>query len=195
MGRFKSLFSKVYSDIKNTFQKERDFIQMRLPVHNITEEFEYNLKEKIMESNIKTEIREATENDIESLIDLHNRAWHSTPMPYTPLTKERINEILNDESIVFLIAKVEGQDSGFALIYFTTKDKLVGIIAGLGIIPELQRKGLGTVLGIASWDLFKKKGVKELRCKVYKDNKVSYSFIRGLGFEEYDEDFVTWKIF
>lgn len=194
LGRFKSFFTKMHGDIKNITQKNRDFIQMRLPVSNITEDFENNLREKIKDSFLNAEIREATGEDIDHLIDLHDRAWHSTPMPYTPLTKERLNEMLNDESIIILIAKVKGQDSGFALIYFTTKDNLVGVIAGLGIIPELQRKGLGTVLGMASWDLFKKKGVKELRCKVYKDNKVSYSFIRGLGFEEYDEDFVTWKM-
>ena len=195
MGRFKSFFSKAYGEIKNISQNDLDFIQMRLPVSNITEDFENNLKDKIRDSFINAEIRQATGEDIKHLIELHDRAWHSTPMPYRPLTEERITEILKDENVVFLIAKVDGLDSGFALIYFTSKDNLVGVIAGLGIIPELQRKGLGTILGMASWDLFKKKGVKELRCKVYKDNKASYNFIRGLGFEEYDEDFVTWKIF
>lgn len=195
MSRIKTFFTKMYGDIKNLYQKDIDFIQMRLPVSHITEDFERNLKNKIKHSFINAEIREATGDDIDHLIDLHNRAWHSTPMPYRPLTKEKINEMLDDKSVIFLIAKVEGKDSGFALIYFTSQDNLVGVIAGLGIIPELQRKGLGTILGMASWDLFKKKGVKELRCKVYKDNKVSYNFIRGLGFEEYDEDFISWKIF
>ena len=32
-------------------------------------------------------------------------------------------------------------------------------------------------------------------CKVYKDNKIAYNFIKGLKFEEYDEDFTQWKIF
>ena len=195
LGRFKSFITKMYGDIKNIAQKDIDFIQMRLPVSKITKDFENNLKNKIKDSFINAEIRQATGEDINHLIDLHDRAWHSTPMPYRPLTKEKLNEILNDESVIFLIARVEGKDSGFALIYFTSKDNLVGVIAGLGIVPELQRKGLGTILGMASWDLFKKKGVKELRCKVYKDNKASYRFIRGLGFEEYDENFVTWKIF
>jgi ribosomal protein S18 acetylase RimI-like enzyme len=195
LGRFKSFFTKMYGDIKNSSQKDLDFIQMRLPVSNITEDFENNLKNKIKDSFINAEIREATREDIDHLIDLHDRAWHSTPMPYRPLTKEKLPEILNNKNVIFLIAKVEGKDSGFALIYFTSKDNLVGVIAGLGIIPELQREGLGTILGMASWDLFKKRGVKELRCKVYKDNKASYNFIRGLGFEEYEEDFVTWKLF
>ncbi|MHA1274891.1 MAG: GNAT family N-acetyltransferase, partial [Promethearchaeota archaeon] len=62
-----------------------------------------------------------------------------------------------------------------------------GIIAGLGVLPRFQRKGLGKILGMAAWDLFKKKGVKELRCEVYIENKSSYNFIKSLGFEEYEK--------
>jgi ribosomal protein S18 acetylase RimI-like enzyme len=39
---------------------------------------------------------------------------------------------------------------------------------------------------MAAWNFFKEIGVKELRCEVYKSNKVSYNFIKSLGFEEYD---------
>ena len=116
-------------------------------------------------------------------------------MPYRPLKKDSINNLLNDSSVVFLIAKVNGEDSGFALIYFTGEKQRTGVIAGMGIIPELQRKGLGTILGMAAWDYFKEKGVVELRCKVYKENQISYNFIKGLHFEEYDDDFVHWKLF
>ena len=38
-------------------------------------------------------------------------------------------------------------------------------------------------------------GFTDLRCKVYKDNKIAYNFIKGLRFEEYDEDFTQWKLF
>jgi ribosomal protein S18 acetylase RimI-like enzyme len=85
-----------------------------------------------------------------------------------------------------LIAKVYGADAGFAILDFEGPNQEYGIIAGLGVIPRFQRKGLGTVLGMASWEYFKKKGVKELRCEVYKDNTVSYNFISSLGFENYD---------
>ena len=63
---------------------------------------------------------------------------------------------------------------------------VVIIIAGLGIIPRFQRKGLGTVLGMAAWNYFKEADVKELKCEVYIDNITSYTFISSLGFEEYD---------
>lgn len=195
MGRIKSFIHKLSVDIKSLGNKNINYIQMRLLVSNITPEFEQILKQKVSQGILKTEIREASMEDVESLIKLHDLAWHSAPMPYRPLDKENIVEMLKDENIIFLIAKIEGKDSGFALIYFTGTDRKISVIAGLGILPELQRKGLGTMLGLASWDYFKKKGVKELRCKVYKDNITSYNFIRGLKFEEYDEDFVQWKLF
>ena len=65
------------------------------------------------------------------------------------------------------------------------KDHEFGVIAGLGVLPRFQRKGLGTVIGMAAWNYFKKIGVKELRCEVYKFNTVSYTFITSLGFEEF----------
>ena len=55
------------------------------------------------------------------------------------------------------------------------------------MIPKFQRKGLGSVLGLATWDYFKKKGVKELRCEVYKSNNASTNFIEALRFEEFGQ--------
>jgi ribosomal protein S18 acetylase RimI-like enzyme len=192
MGRIKNFLSRTITSLTGRNPK---FIQMRLFVKNITPEFEEALKQKIEHNIVQAEIREANEKDVDCLIKLHDRAWHSTPMPYRPLKKDSIEKMLKDSKIIFLIAKVRGEESGFALIYFTGEEDLIGVIAGLGIIPELHRKGLGTILGLAVWDYFKKKGVIELRCKVYEDNKTSYNFIKGLKFEEYDEDFVQWKVF
>jgi ribosomal protein S18 acetylase RimI-like enzyme len=168
---------------------------MRLLVRKITPEFEKTLREKIGRSLMHSNVREATMGDIACLIELHNKAWHSAPMPYRPLNKDSIIKMLKNPNIIFLIAKVEGIDRGFALIYFTGEEKEIGVIAGMGIIPEYQRKGLGTVLGVAVWDYFKNKGVFELRCKVYKDNESSYNFIKSLGFEEFSDDLAQWKIF
>jgi len=192
MQRIKKFFSRTFSGL---VERDPNFIQMRLFVKSITPEFEKSLKGKIDHNILQADVREALNKDIDCLIYLHDIAWHSTPMPYRPLKKDSISNLLNDSSIVFLIAKVNGEDSGFALIYFTGEERLIGVIAAMGILPELQRKGLGTILSMAAWDYFKKKGVVELRCKVYKENKISYNFIKGLHFEEYDGDFVQWKLF
>ena len=192
INRIKKNYNRVISRLGGS---DLNFIQMRLLVKDFTPEFEKSLKEKIEYNILQANVREASEEDIDCLIYLHEVAWHSTPMPYRPLKKDSINNLLNDPSIIFLIAKVEGEDSGFALINFTGEKSSIGVIAGMGIIPEFHRKGLGTILGMAAWDYFKKKGVAELRCKVYKDNKIAYDFIKGLRFEEYDDDFIQWKLF
>jgi len=194
MGKLKSFFLKLSKEFLSFGNRDINYIQMRLPVSKITPEYEQNLKEKVSHNILKAEIREATMEDVESLKVLHDLAWHSTPMPYRPLDRERIIENIKDDNIIFLIAKIEGEDCGFTLIYFTGDSKKIGVIAGMGILPQLQKKGLGTMLGLAIWNYFKTRGVVELRCKVYIDNKVSYKFIKGLQFEEYDDEFVQWKM-
>lgn len=194
MGTLKDLFERISNKIREGFQRELNYIQMRLPVHIITRDFEESLQNKIKHKVKQAKIREAVEDDIEDLITIHDQAWHSTPMPYHPLSKDKLFEIIKNPDITVLIAEVNSIDIGFIILYFTGENNIIGVIAGLGILPEYQHKGLGTFLGIASWNYFKGKGVKELRCKVFKDNKISYNFIKELGFEEYNLDFPTWKL-
>ena len=80
-----------------------------------------------------------------------------------------------------------GRDSGFVILDFEGDNKEFAIIAALGVLTRFQRKGLGTVLGMAAWNHIKENhpNVKELRCEVYKDNHISYNFIKWIGFEEF----------
>ena len=135
---------------------------------------------------LNADIRIATLDDIESFMKLHEQAWKSTQMQYKPFSKELLTELINDKHIVFLIAKVKKIDSGFAIMYFTGEDKDIGIITALGVVPEVQGKGLGTMLVIKIWDYFKNNGAKELRCRVEQDNIKAYKFIKSLGFELYN---------
>ncbi len=157
------------------------YIQMRLPFDRITKEFEDSLKEKIKHNFIHADIREATEADLEIIMNLYNKAWLTTNTPFRPITLDTLIKIFEDPDTIFLIANVDGLDAGFAILDFEGE---VGIIEGLGVIPKYQRKGLGTVIGMAAWNFFKNKGLKEFRCEVYKDNHASYKFIKGIGFEE-----------
>ena len=187
MLRKRSLLLKIRRFVNNFYKIRNYHIQMRLPVEKITKDFEKMLKNKIEHNLIHAEIREATKEDTEIIINLYDRAWHSTTMPYHPVSKKNY-QLINDSDYVFLIAKVDTFECAFAVIYLTGKDKEIGVIALLGVVPEFQHKGLGIIIGMACWDYFKKKRVKELRCKVFFKNKVSYSFIKALGFEEFHEE-------
>jgi ribosomal protein S18 acetylase RimI-like enzyme len=163
-----------------------EYIQMKLPIEKITEEYEDEIRKKVEKNILRAKIREAKKEDLESVVFLHNRSWMTSSTPFSPISLDTIRKIFEYPDIKILIAKVYGTDSGFTILDYEGENKEYGIIAGLGVLPRFQRKGLGTVIGMAAWDYFKKKGVKELRCEVYKENKVSFNFIKSLGFEEYD---------
>ncbi|MFX1417721.1 MAG: GNAT family N-acetyltransferase [Promethearchaeota archaeon] len=183
------------------YQDGMIYIQMKLPVEKITKEFEAKLKDKIEHNIIKAKIRKATHEDLDSLKYIYNRAWLTSNTPFRPITKTDLQKILEYPETVFLIAKVYGADAAFILLDFEGKNNEYAIITALAVIPRFQRRGLGSVLGMASWQFIKENypNVKEIRTEVYKDNKVSFSFIKGIGFEEYDtktykkEDFEIYE--
>ncbi|MGQ4875032.1 MAG: GNAT family N-acetyltransferase [Promethearchaeia archaeon] len=194
--RIRTFFANLSVHIKEKESKEEiqeeiakkglSYVQMRLPISKITPEFENKLREKVDKNILHAKIREATEDDLESVMYIYNRAWMTANTPFAPIDLESLKYIYNYPETKILIARVYGTDAGFIILDFEGKNLEYGIIAGLGILPRFQRKGLGTVLGMAAWDYFKKKNVKELRCEVYKDNLHSYNFIKSLGFEEFD---------
>jgi len=174
----------IESELNTTGMK---YIQMRLPIEKITKQFEDDIKKKIETNIYQAKIREATEKDLEIVTEIYNKAWLTSRTPFRPIEKETLKTIFHHPDTIFLIARVYGIDGGFVILDLEGESKEYGIIAGLGIIPRFQRKGLGTVLGLASWSYLKEKGIKELRCEVYKDNQASYQFIKGLQFEEFGE--------
>jgi GNAT superfamily N-acetyltransferase len=171
------------------YQDGMVYKQMRLPVEKITEDFEAKLKDKIEHNIIKAKIREATVSDLETLKNIYNRAWLLSNTPYRPITKTDLKKILDYPDTVFLIAKVYGIDAAFVLLDFEGEEKEIAVIAALAVIPRFQRKGVGTIIGMSAWNYIKENfsHVKEIRAEVYEDNFVSYAFIKGIGFEEFDK--------
>jgi len=177
-------FQNITAEILEVFEERPSYVQMRLPVEKITQEFEDSLKEKIEHSIVHAEIREATKGDIEHIFKIYGKAWQSTSMPFRQVNQETFLKFHKHFKTVFLIASVDNIDGGFILIHFERNNNDIGVINGLGVLPQFQHKGLGTTLAMAAWNYFKERGVRELRCEVHKDNKIPYSFIKGLGFEE-----------
>lgn len=179
---------EIDTTAEELYQDGMVYIQMRLPVDKITKEFETELKDKIEHNIIKAKIREAKKEDLDILKNIYNRAWLTSNTPFRPITKTDLLKILEHPDTIFLIAKVYGNDAAFVLLDFEGENNEFAVIAALAVIPRFQRRGVGSALGMASWRYLKENypNVKELRCEVYKDNKVSYSFIKGIGFEEYE---------
>ena len=177
---------KTEEEIENELAKTgMEYIQMKLPVSKITPEFEEMLTEKVEHNILRAKIREAKLEDLESVRALYNRSWMTSNTPYSSITLNSLKNLYDYPETIILIARVYGSDAAFVILDYEGQKNEYGIIAGLGVIPRFQRKGLGTVIGMAAWDYFKKKDIKELRCEVYKDNVVSFNFIKSIGFEEF----------
>jgi RimJ/RimL family protein N-acetyltransferase len=180
--------SQQISEIQEeAYKKGMIYVQMRLPVNKITREFEDALKEKIEHSFVQAKIRVATREDLSIIMELYNKSWLTANTPFRPIEISSLKTIFDDPDTIFLIARVYGRDSGFVILDFEGNNKEFAIIAALGVLPRFQRKGLGTVLGMAAWNHIKENhpNVKELRCEVYKDNLISSNFIKWIGFEEF----------
>ena len=179
---------EIDSTTEESYQDGMIYIQMRLPVEKITKEFEDKLKDKIEHNILQAKIRKATKADLSTLTNIYNRAWLTSNTPYRPITKTDLLTILEHKDTVFLIGKIYSIDAAFVLLDFEGENKEYAIIAALAVIPRFQRRGVGTILGMAAWNYIKEHfhHVKEIRCEVYKDNIVSHSFIKGIGFEEYE---------
>lgn len=187
MEWFRSIILRSLAETLDLLKDDESYIHMRLPIEKITKEFEENLRTKFDKTLTNVKIREATKNDVENFIQLHKQIWMSTKMPYRPFSKEVLIKLIEDPNVIFLITNLNDKDCGFGIIHYTGEKNQIGVISALGIIPDLQRKGFGTILGLEIWGYFKKKGLKELRCRVSKENKSAYLFIKNLGFEEFDD--------
>lgn len=164
-----------------------EYVQMRLPIQQITEEKEEALKQKMESNIIKADIREATEADLEKVKKIYNRAWLTSSTPFRMIDIDTLDPIFRDPDTIFLIGRLYGQDAAFVIIDFEGPNQEYAVIAGLGVIPKYQRKGLGTIMGMAAWNYLKQNhpNIEELRSEVYRKNTASYNFIKSLGFEEF----------
>lgn len=175
------------------FGKVKDgypYIQMKLSGDRIDQEFEKALQTRVSND---VEIREATEQDIPVLVELYNRAFLTANDPYAPMTETNMRTIFEYNNTVILIGKIWGKDAGFIIIDFEGENQEIGIIAGLGTLPQWQQRGVGTSLGVKSWKYFKEHDVKELKCEVYSKNLGSYRLIKGMGFEAVDVKYYDLK--
>jgi len=187
MEWFRSIILRSLGETLDLLKDDENYIHMMLPIKKISNEFEDKLKQRISDSLKSITIRKATRSDANNFIKLHKNIWSSTKMPYKPFSKEFVEKLIDDPNIVFLIANLNEMDVGFGIIHYTGEDNQIGVITALGITPELQRRGFGTVLGLEIWKYFEDKGLEELRCRVSKENTKAYLFIKSLGFEELDD--------
>ncbi|GAB4325334.1 MAG: hypothetical protein Kow0069_31340 [Promethearchaeota archaeon] len=183
--------------------------QMELPAARISPEFEAQVRKRI---HPHVRVVPATLEDDERVASLHNHAFLTATDPYAPIRAEDVRHLLLCPRTLVLVGMIWGaQDCGFIVLTFdehcSDEEVLsaeraakeggevnqppgpeagheVGFISGLGVLPQWQRRGVGTTLGVKSWEFFKSAGVQTLRCEVFLGNDASYALIRAMGFDE-----------
>ncbi len=185
--QIRSYFFSLQKDLTES-QKGKipiTYVHLRLPVDKITPSFENKIQNELEKNYLKINVREAKVGDLKSVLHIYNMAWSNLKDPHGNMTLGSLKKVFNSPGVEILMASVYGMDVGFIILDFEGTHNQYGIIAGLGILPRFQGKGIGKSLGLATWRYFKQKDVKELRCEVFIENKHSHRFIKSLGFEEY----------
>ncbi len=162
----------------------KHFIEMELSANKITPKFEDSIRKKYARSLMELKIRVASKEDIDTLQYLYNTSWSVATMPFTPIKSSTLSNSLKNPNISFLIASKNAIDIGFIILKIEENYLKTGNIVGIGVLSENRHDGIGTALGIAAWDFFKSNNTKKLKCKVFSENKIAYTFMKGLGFEE-----------
>ncbi|TFF91904.1 MAG: N-acetyltransferase [Promethearchaeota archaeon] len=183
--RVRGLFSNIQKGLTDIYQEDENYIKLGLSISKAKEIAVNKLEKYIKSHRTDVKIREAEKKDIAKINQIYHESWNASHLPMKEVTEDLFMEIFEDDDTKFIIAELDSKDVGFILVEFNKLNKEIGLISGLGIVPEYQGRGLGKYLAFEAWNFFRDKGIKELRCEVYKENKVAISFIKSLGFEEY----------
>jgi ribosomal protein S18 acetylase RimI-like enzyme len=185
--KVRTLFTDIQKEFTYLYSDDEHYIKMRLPVKDIEKDTIPELRDAVKNLDIKPEIHVADKSEINDLNNIYHQSWIASDLPMKGVTQELIRDIFNDKNTRFLIAQIENKNVGFILVEFDKKNEDIGIISGIGILPEYQSLGLGKFLALQSWKFFKEKNVKTLQCEVYEKNVKGIKFIKSLGFQEYGE--------
>jgi len=183
--RVRGLFSSIQKGLTDIYQEDENYIKLGLSISKAQDHTVEKLETYVKSHQKGVKIREAKKDDIAKINQIYNESWNASNLPMKEVTEDLFMEIFEDDDTKFLIAQLDSEDVGFILLEFNKLNKEIGLISGLGVVPEHQGRGLGKYLALEAWNFFKDKGIKELRCEVYKGNKVAINFIKSLGFVEY----------
>lgn len=183
-NRIREFFSGVSERIRDLYNIRDDYIEMEMPASKMSPEFVKHLKDKVEKYHGDVHIREASKEDINIIMDIYEKAWKSSTMPFRISSKEKLKDIYEYHGTKFLIASIKNQDVGFILIDIAGVGDNTGIIVALGILPEFQRKGIGHYLALHAWEYFQKFNVSQFRCEVHVENELAINFIKEFGFKE-----------
>jgi ribosomal protein S18 acetylase RimI-like enzyme len=145
---------------------------------------------------VKADVRFAVAQDAVGIRNVAHRTWNDTYVGIIlPETQERflgrwyapaaLEEAIGRSESWFYVALVQGEVTGFA--QFTMRDNGRGELTRIYVLPEWQRRGVGSRLlreGLATLSMH---GAKEVFAHVEKDNAKGVGFYERSGFHQVRE--------
>ncbi len=99
-------------------------------------------------------------------------------------SKEQIGYLLTDYNSIGLVAKLNDQIAGFIIGRIDlVRNCITGHIMTVDVGTEFRRHGIGQRLMIEIEEVFRQKGVKEIRLEVREGNKAAIGLYEKLGFK------------
>lgn len=161
------------------------YLQMRLPISKITQEYISNIKKHIGLVDLNIEVCEASKKDIDSILSIHRRAWEDSNILFVPTNKETFEILFDYLETILLIARLNGKNIGYLILDCDGPKKQFGIIAGMGVLPESQGRKVGLSICLEAWNYLKKLNFEELRFEIYIENKKCIQLAKLLSFQLY----------
>lgn len=119
-------------------------------------------------------VRNVGPDDIYTVIDLE---YQNFDYPYPP---EVINFLYESHRDTFLVAEKEREVIGFVIGIVQKKEGHILVIA---IRDDYKKKGIGTFLMKKLIEIYKKKGITQLKLEVRASNVAALSMYKNLGFK------------
>jgi len=123
-------------------------------------------------------IEDASARHLDTLYEIEKQSFKEEAF-----SKQQIERLLTDYNSVSLLARENDKTSGFIIgAIYVGRNALNGHILTLDVIPECQRKGIGTRLLQELERIFREKGVAIVRLEVREDNVPALKLYRKFGY-------------
>ncbi len=162
------------------------YAKMRLDLSGLKKEVIDVLSKKVEKIKHLINFKEYTTSDKEIFIRIYNRAFLTSPDPFHSITLDD----LEDLNLKVFFIKMFGREYGLICISIeqNEKNEKIGVIITLAVMPEKQRRGLGSALALKAYEFLKQNNINIVECEVGEKNIPSYTFVKFIGFRKYGEE-------
>ncbi len=155
-------------------QKTNDLLEVK-PIYIRLSQAEEVWKKRQTERTEKVVMDNMTAEDIEEILKIEKSLFSS------PWNQWIFKAEMKKKRSSCLVARIEGVMVGYAILNYLEKE---GHLMNLAVVPEYQKRGIGSVLLTRLMKVAKQNGVRRIILEVRPSNLSARRFYRKFGFQE-----------